>query len=344
MTGQKALKQQASILVTSVVLALLMVVAAYPAIAGQIQPFTTSNTRPVVLIHGIPTSRSSEITSKNHWKVELDSEITNHFSYNYDSNEQVRFDGETTRFALSLKHGIDNSAEFEIILPYISHDGGSLDQFIEDWHDAFGFPQNGRKNNPRDQLRFFYQKDGVTKLDFRDSAGGVGDAQIILAIDLKEYNSLRQDNLTIKTSLKLDTGDSDKLTGSGGIALSAWLAGDWATRYFNLDGLNYFSFGGMWLEEGDVIADQQRSFALFGGFGSGLKISKRIVLQVQLDSHSPLYKDSDMIELNSSAFLLTLGGNLKLNDNWNIDIAVVEDALPHAAPDVTFHLGLNASW
>lgn len=344
MTVSKALSKKPVKSIIAVVLASVVLVLSSPVFAGQIQPLTTSNTRPTVLIHGIPTSRSAEITSTNEWQVELDSEITNHFSYNYDNNEQVRFDGETTRFALSVKHGIDSQAELEIILPYVSHDGGSLDQFIEDWHDIFGFPQNGRTNHPQNQLQFFYQKNGVTKLDFQESAGGVGDAQIIFAIDLKEQKTQQQNNLTFKAAIKLATGDSDKLTGSGGIALSAWLAGDWSTRLFDLDGLNYYSIGGMWLEEGEVIADQQQSYALFGGFGSGLQVSENVVLQAQLDLHTPLYKGSDMRELDSVAFLLTVGGNLKINKQWNIDIAVVEDALPHSAPDVTFHLGINSRW
>lgn len=344
MTAPKALNKKTVKSITTAVLSALVLGLTFPVFAGQIHPLTASNTRPTILIHGIPTSRSAEITSTDEWKVELDSEITNHFSYNYDSNELVRFDGETTRFALSVKHGIDNKAELEIILPYISHDGGSLDQFIEDWHDVFGFPQNGRTNYPQNQLQFFYQKNGVTKLDFQESASGVGDAQIIFAVDLKEQKTQYQNNLTFKTAIKLATGDSNKLTGSGGITLSAWLAGDWSTRLFDLNGLNYYSIGGMWLEEGEVIADQQQSYAFFGGLGNGLQVSENIVLQAQLDFHTPLYKGSDMRELDSFAFLLTLGGNLKISEQWNIDIAVVEDALPHSAPDVTFHLGINSRW
>lgn len=305
---------------------------------------STSNTRPVVLIHGIPTSRDARLTDWGDWAVELDSELTNHFSYNFDSDEQVRFDGETIRYALTFKHRIARNTEVEVMLPYVSHEGGSLDSFIEDWHDTFGFPQNGRKNNPRNQLRFYYQKDGIVKLDLREPTSGVGDAQIIFAFALRQKNSPVQDNLTLKTSIKLPTGDSDKLTGSGGVSVAAWLAGDKADQWFGFDGLNYYSVGGMWLEEGDVIADQQQSFALFGGIGSGLKISERVVLQLQLDSHTPLYKDSDMREMGAVAFLITIGGNLRISDNWNLDIAVVEDLYPHAAPDVTFHLGVNSRW
>ena len=152
------------------------------------------------------------------------------------------------------------------------------------------------------------------------------------------------DHLTYKASVKLPTGDADKLTGSGGMALSAWMTGDRAMQWFDKDWLSYFSFGGMWLEEGEVIADQQLPFALFGGVGTGIQLTEHIVLQTQLDSHTPLYKGSDLRELNSIAFLISLGGNIKLSDAWNVDLAVVEDILPHSAPDVTFHLGVNGRW
>lgn len=316
----------------------------FPVHADQIHPLSTINTRPIVLIHGLPASRSAIITPPSSWQFELDYGVTNHYTHNYDSNEQVRFDGETTRTAVSIKRGIDSQAELEVVIPYISHDGGSLDKFIEDWHDTFGFPQNGRTSHPRNQLHFFYEKNGVTKLDFTSPASGVGDVQVIFAIDWRSDQSEPEKNRAFKAAIKLPTGDSDRLTGSGGLSVSAWLTGESPTRWFDFRGRHYFSFGAMLMEEGDVISDQQQSAVLFGGIGSGVQLSQRIVLQLQLDSHTPFYKGSDLTEINSVAFLLTMGGNLKLTESWNLDIAVVEDVLPHAAPDVTFHLGLNSRW
>ena len=329
---------------TIIVLTLVIASVRHPLQAASIHPLSTSNTRPVVLIHAIPTSRSAEITAQDDWQISIDTELTNHFSYNYDSNETVRFDGETTRVAMSIKRGVTDNAELEVVVPFVSHDGGSLDQFIEDWHDVFGFPQNGRKQHPRDQLHFYYVKNGVVKLDFREPASGVGDVQFIYAVNMIEPRESGNGHLALKTSIKLPTGDSEKLTGSGGSSVSAWLTGDKSTSWFGFDGLNYFSAGAMWMEEGDVIADQQRSFALFGGIGSGVEVSKRIALQLQLDAHTPLYEGSDLTEMGSVAFLLTIGGSLEFSENWNLDLAVVEDILPHSAPDVTFHLGVNSRW
>lgn len=314
------------------------------ACAATLHPLSTSNTRPIVLVHAIPASRSAQITGQDEWQASLDTEVTNHFSYNYDSNETVRFDGETTRVALSVKHGVSHDSELEVIVPFISHEGGSLDQFIEDWHDFFGFPQNGRKDNPRDQLHFFYEKNGVVKLDFQEPASGMGDIQLVFAVNMMEQDEAVSGKLALKTALKLPTGDSDKLTGSGGGSIAAWLAGEQSFTFFGLESLRYFSLGGMWMEEGDIIADQQRSFAVFGGVGNGVKVTERIALQLQLDAHTPLYQGSDLREMGSVAFLLTMGGNLELSENWNLDIAVVEDILPHSAPDVTFHLGVNSKW
>jgi len=325
-------------------LAILLFLLSFPLWANQIHPISVTNTRPTVLIHGLPSSRDPEVAPVGDLNVKLDYEVTSHFSHDKSSTEQVIFDGETRRIALSMSMGMFKGADVSLIVPYITHSGGTLDQFIEDWHDLFGFPQNGRDKSPENRLLYYYQKDGVTKLDFREPESGVGDLQLVFAFKIKHQWLTQQNNLAFKTAIKFPTGESDKLTGSGGKSLSAWLAGDRRTSWWDHDGLTYGSLGAMWLEKGDVITDQQRSFVVFGGIGSGVKFGEFVVLQAQLDAHSPFYEESSFTEISSPTFMLTMGGNVKFNESWNLDIAVTEDILPHSAPDVIFHLGINSHW
>lgn len=304
-------------------------------------PLNITDTSPVNLVQGLPNARDPQITRPGKVRVNLLYEITSNFTNQESDSENVMFDGETTLAALSLKTGLSQDLDLEIQIPYISHDGGFLDSFIIDWHDFFGLPQNGRDIAPQNQLEYSYQKNGVTLLDVQEPASGVGDVQLIVGFRMDQHWLPKQNNLSFKTAIKFPSGDSASLTGNGAYAVSAWFSGDMQTDWFGWQGLTYMSLGAMWLEQGEVLTEQQRSWVWFGGIGSGVKVSDRIVLQVQLDTHSPFYQDSSFVEIDSYVLQLTLGGNIQFSKQWNLDIGVVEDLVVNASPDVIFHLGLN---
>ena len=309
--------------------------------AQPIHPLTITNLSPVILVQGLPDSHNPDVITHNNWEVRVNYDYVSNFTHDKAANERLFFDGETARIALSLKTRLFRDADIEFVMPYISHDGGSLDAFIENWHDFFGLPQNSRDNWPRNQLRYWYEKNGVSYFDLTEPVSGAGDAQLILGVMLNSQWFPRQRQLTFKTAVKFPSGDADKLTGSGGFAVSAWLTGDSSTQWFNFPGLTYYHGGIMWLQEGDILADQQRPLVMFGGIGTGVRVTEHIALQLQLDTHSAMYRDSSFNEINSYALMFTMGGNLKLSDVWDLDLAVVEDLYAHTAPDVVFHWAIN---
>jgi len=312
--------------------------------ASQVRPINITDTRPITQVQGLPAFRDPGIDSTPSWKIRVDYDITNHFSHASSSFEAMYFDGVTQQLSVSASKGLWGAKELTIYVPFIQFSGGASDLYIERWHEIFGLPQNGRDEVPRNQLRFYYKKDGKVKLDLTEPASGIGDVQVIFASKFNGHWLAKQDKLAFKSSIKIPTGDSEKLTGSGAWALSVWFAGDFHTRWFDYPGTTYTSFGASVLGQGDVIPDQQRHFILFGGLGSGAQISNKVAIQVQIDMHSPLYSDSVLTEINSFAFLLTLGGNIVLSKKLDMELGVVEDLLPHASPDVIFHAGVKVHW
>jgi len=321
----------------------VLVCSAFPGLGhGQlISPLSVTNSSPIALIQGIPAMNQSTILPPNETMVRVDYSVASHYTLDNSSTEQVLFDGETRRATLSIKKGIARHWDVEILLPYVSHNGGGLDGFIDNWHEVFGLPQGGRNKVANNQLKYFYQKNGETRLDITSASSGVGDAQLVFSRRLNSPALPQWEQIVFKSALKLPTGDADRLLGSGAPGLAVWLAANSRTQWFGFEGSHYGSFGAVIMGKGDVLPGQQRGFAVFGELGSGARVSRYIVLQAQLNAHSSLYSGSEFVEINSMALQLTLGGNVEINRDWRVDVGVAEDLLVHASPDVIFHLGVN---
>ncbi len=97
----------------------------------------------------------------------------------------------------------------------------------------------------------------------------------------------------------------------------------------------------MVMSKGDVIPDQQRDYAGFGMIGVGWNPLSWIAFKVQMDAHTPFYRDSDLKALGANAAQLLIGGTLGLSERTTLDIAVSEDIATTTSPDVVFHFTLS---
>jgi hypothetical protein len=149
------------------------------------------------------------------------------------------------------------------------------------------------------------------------------------------------DALALRAAIKLPTGNSRYLQGSGSTDFAISLCGS-MNGFTEWGALGVFgSLGGMVATQGEVLADQQNRLAGFGTLGLGWGPTEWISFKVQLDGHTPLYHGSALTELSTSSLMLTTGGALKLPQGYQLDIGVSEDVAVATAPDVAFHLGLS---
>jgi len=224
-------------------------------------------------------------------------------------------------------------------IPYINHDGGSLDRFIEGWHSTFGLPKGGRNTAPRNQLRYFYQRNGVTRLSLVNATSGIGDVRLTAGWQWPDAGN--DTRLAIRSSLSLPTGDSDQLQGSGAMEAALWAIADRTRRWFDYPGSIFGGGGLLLMGKGDVLADQQRRIAAFASVGAGVQVLPWMTLKLQADVNSPFYDGSDLRQINATAVQLLMGGDVRLAKNVRLDVMVGEDLTVRASPDVVFHLALT---
>jgi hypothetical protein len=312
--------------------------------ALEIVPFTIRNQSPLVQIFGLPGAGEARILSAGNTSLSIVADLASHFTQSRRTDESIVLDGESHRIAAIMRSGLANGWELGAEIPYVGHGGGRLDGFIEDWHDLLGLPQGGRDQAPSHRLLYRYERHGVEKFRFEKSSGGLGDIRLTAGRQL--HRQEWQDGnraVSLRGSLKLPTGDSDRFLGSGSTDLALWATAEQEKKVTRGIVTGFSAAGLLVMTEGDILPEQQRNVVGFGTLGGGWTPWKRVALKVQVDGHTPFYGGSDLPEMGGS-LQLTMGGTVALWPGGALDLAVTEDVVVHASPDAVFHLALRTNF
>ena len=321
---------------------LLLLPTVLQAADMEITPFRVTNQSPLVMTQPLPAESSTGIAPKGKFSAALTFDLANNYTESTSGKETILLDGESYRWTLSTRYGLTDKLEVGIEIPWIDSSGGFLDSFIIDWHDTFGMPQGGRDGAPKNKINYSYANSDGQRLIMDSSGSGLGDIVLTGGMKLYEEKSPAvHDSFALRTTVKIPTGDSDSLRGSGAFGGTVSLCG--ASNHFTEWGtLGFFgSVGGMISAKGDVLKDQQEPLAAFGTLGIGWGPAPWISFKVQIHANTALYKDSSLAELSDPAVMLVTGGALQLPGDYQLDIGVAEDISVATAPDVAFHLGLS---
>lgn len=296
-------------------------------------PLPVRDQNPLLAGFDLPGALPATLSEHAGWAFESSFLWGNSAIVQANPREALIVDAETRELRLTLRRSFAKGYGLQLELPIREVTAGTLDSFIDGWHDFFGLPEGARPALPRDQLHVFYQRDGFTRLDARSSRSGIGDVSLRLGKQFGERP------IAAWVSLKLPTGDGDDFTGSGSVDASVALA---ATHAF---GDRYGVFGqlaGVWLGNADRLRDQQEDVAWSALVGISARATENLTLTAQVDAHSALYRSDE--HFLGDAVLLTLGGSYRVTRHWDAGFAVTEDIAVESAPDVTFVFQVQRRW
>ena len=326
-------------------LKILTLILASAALAAQAQldaPFTTSNRNPFVAVYGLPMAESASLSNKGHWRSNGQIDIASHFSEKDRSNsspdgEAIFIDGETYRFNWQLRYGLSDRIELGLDIPWVSHQGGGLDSFIDGFHNLTGLPDGNRTEFARDQLIYRYRDNRQNVIDYTRSSQGLGDITLSMGYQLSEQ-PLRQ--WALRASLKLPTAEQDLFIGSDAsdLALTLQLSDQHWQANYNLSA--HASLGVLKLGDGLLLPNRSKDWVVFGSTTLAWQANKNLTFKLQLDAHTAFY-NSQLDQLGKDSLQLTMGGSTRLTKHWLLDIGVVEDLVVGSAPDVVFHFALR---
>jgi uncharacterized protein DUF3187 len=304
-------------------------------------PFPTSDRSPFVQVYGLPALDGPRLLPAGQSTVRLTAEVANNFVSMVNERESLFLDGETHRTALVVQRGTV-FGEWGIEVPYVTHGGGFMDSFIESWHNTFDFPNGGREQFPQNQLAYVYRRDGIDRVRLVENARGVGDVQLLGGWHVPSEKASW--DVALRASIKLPTGDSSTLLGSGATDVAFWVTAGCATGYCPNAVRWNFSGGLIGVGRGDVLPELQRSAVAFGGATIGWEIWQPLVLKAQLLVHTSFYRGSDIRLFDATPAQLVFGGTLRLSGRTALDVGISEDINVRTAPDVTLLVNLRASF
>jgi len=246
-------------------------------------------------------------------------------------------DGETLRAVVDVRIGIGRRFEAGVELPLLLHTAGFLDPIIDSFHNSLGLPDGGRKWFARDQSVVAYADQGdILYVD--DAQGGVRAGDLTLS----GRGTLARDrggksSLAGAITLKLPTGSTGRLDGSGSIDLGAGLQASWRlSRSTWHAGYQYTHLGGWDLEPSMSLRDRQ-SFS--GAYVFQLNPKAAIIGQI-LGTFGP-FPHRDDGDLGEPALEMAAGMRHAGPHNLQIEWAILESlSNPLNIPDVGVHFGL----
>ncbi len=309
-------------------------------LARPVTPFSTFNQGPLVQLYGLPAIEAAHILDPGEQRYRLQADLASNYTIGRSGTESLVLDGETMRLTLAFSGHGGRNFEWGIQIPYVSHSGGVLDGFIRRWHDTFGMSQGGRTEVPDNQLNYQYVRAGQTLVSQTLEGDGVGDVRLSGGWQLRRPGADDDTAVTLRASLKLPTGDSEQLRGSGGTDLALWLNGGYGGYGLGPSASVFGGLGVLLMSRGDVLPELQRSSALFGSLGAGAWLLPRLSLKMQLDFNGAIYRDSELTQLGNDSLQLSMGGSLRLAKHTRIELAVVEDVVVATTPDVVFHAAI----
>ncbi len=308
-------------------------------------PLPLENQRPYQAVFLHLPAQSPDVLAKNQSRYGVQFDIANNLLIpNISGGSTVREDFETGRGKIEFRRGLGRNLEFGASTQYFVRDGGSLDNAISFYHHLLGIKGNGpdnprgRDNEKRNQDRLFFQDAQGNGIDI-GGKNGFGDTTLDLKRQLTEGGFAS----ALRVALKIPTGSSGKIFGSGGFDAG-----------FGLDARRAFSqnlalFGNVAaLAFGDSDLPNTKSSGAQGGLGLEYK-GHRASVVAQIDAQSRTLTTGNSFA-DRTPVLASVGYKRDLGQNKRLWASFSENGDYHnfhapffgnIGPDFTLSLGFE---
>lgn len=269
----------------------------------------------------------------------FDRHLANQLMQRFANADAYFFDLEVKRISVRSEMRLSPKFNLAVELPFMHLGGGFMDGVIEDFHAAFGIPDDERPDFQKNAAQaFLFIGGNFFHKNAADLAGfGPGDVSMHAKYLLRD-ETRRGPAIAARVAVELPTGSGSKLHGNGKID---WGVGLLASKQIARNAL-YLScdvlFPGAWRELSNF--DSNSFFVLQLAYERLLGNHVSLLLQANSNSN-PFFGRTDS-GLSAMSHELTLGAKFDLSRQATLSLALSENyAYFRNSPDLGFQIGLE---
>lgn len=251
-------------------------------------------------------------------------------------------DGELLRTQVGARYGLGSGVEVGFGLPVLHTTGGFLDSFLIGYHDAFGFPDQGRSDTAKNRFEVFAESNGQRVYELREEGVMFCDVPLEAAIELvpvqRTADGSGSPGLSARLGVELPVGDEAAGAGNGQADYAVGLCATWP-----------LSFGAVHAEAQHTFAGSP-ALARRAGFTFSDVTAGSVSLETQPLADLGLLAQAswetaalsglDLDRASKDTVLLWLGARLRLDGNLFVEVGFGEDLSEYIAPDFTAWLSM----
>ena len=254
------------------------------------------------------------------------------------SEGEYFFDHEMLQTTLTFDYGISDTLQIGVGAEVRGRFGGSMDDFIQGFHDLFGIDQSGRDLVPKGEFTF--------EIDPSGSRPGVALTSDDKGIFSQNILITLQHNVTCGTSrlpafsyavtARVEAGDSHDLEGGNGFDIGASVSLSRRFGEFYAYGtLGYSRFGRERFRDIEL-----RDHQLTGLFAMEWRFTPWMSLLIQYLVSEGVAED--LGEISKPSHEVTLGWKGEIKKGTVVEVGLIENVITYGnSPDFGIHLGVK---
>lgn len=301
-------------------------------------PMPVRNNHPAQLtvMHMDPADASVLPAGRTTWRTDF--AYTSLFLFGNDSVGGSWFmDGELLRGALDARLGLGHGLQLGVQLAGAHTSGGFLDNFVEDYHDTLGLPDQNRSTSEDDRFRVQASVGAATLWQMDESSAEFMDLPIQLTWQLREPGEDRF-GVAVRGGVELPIGDQSDGYGNGEIDASIGTLFDYRSNGIGFNGHFQHTFAGTPRQARDTGLKFEDVTSI--GLGTELPLDDGFHALVQVEWETSTLRNLGPKTAAREQLLLWVGGRYQTSPEWQVEIGFGEDLRGLASPDFTAWLGI----